>query len=141
MQIVTDESGEDVRPLRSGRGVSVALWTVQGLLAALFLFAGAMKFVMPLEQMTKGTSLPGPFFWFIGVVELLGAIGLIVPAVLRIRPILTPVAACGLVIVMAGATVLSLPMGAAALFPLVTGVLAAFVAYGRFRLRPIYSRT
>jgi uncharacterized membrane protein YphA (DoxX/SURF4 family) len=113
------------------------LWTVQILLALLFLFAGVSKFVMPAEQITKDmpAALAAPWFiHFIGVCEVLGALGLILPGLLRIKPGLTPLAAAGLVIIMIGATVLTLPHGVAiALFPLVTGILAAFVAYGRWR--------
>jgi hypothetical protein len=116
-----------------------ALWIVQGLLAALFLFAGVMKLVLPLEQMKGPVDLPGGFLRFIGVAEMLGAIGLILPAWLRIKPGLTPLAAAGLVIIMIGAVVITLPtMGVgAALIPLVVGLLAAFVAYGRWRLAPL----
>jgi uncharacterized membrane protein YphA (DoxX/SURF4 family) len=114
-----------------------ALWVVQGLLALLFLFAGAMKFVMPIEEMTRQmpVPLPGLFLRFIGVAEVLGAIGLILPGLLRIRPSLTPLAAAGLVIIMIGATVITLAAGdvAPALIPLTVGLLAAFVAYGRWR--------
>jgi uncharacterized membrane protein YphA (DoxX/SURF4 family) len=118
--------------------MSTALWIVQALLALLFLFAGVMKFVMPIEEMTKQIALPGLFLHFIGVAEVLGAIGLILPWLLRIRPGLTPLAAAGLVIIMIGATGLTLATGGIgqALFPLVVGVLAAFVAYGRWRLAP-----
>jgi uncharacterized membrane protein YphA (DoxX/SURF4 family) len=118
-----------------------ALWIVQVLLALLFLFAGGAKFVMPVDQMTQGMPAAlasGAFLHFIGACEVLGGIGLILPALLRIRPGLTPLAAAGLVIIMIGATVVSVPQGAAlALFPAVTGVLAAFVAYGRWRLAPL----
>ena len=124
----------------SGKGLSIALWTAQIVLAALFLFAGVMKFVMPVEVMTKNSSLPGWFFHFIGVMEVLGGIGLLLPSLLRISPFLTPLAACGLVIIMAGATVTSIPMGWIALFPCLVGLLALFIAYGRFRLRPIQPR-
>jgi hypothetical protein len=110
------------------------LWTVQGLLALLFLFAGVMKLVMPIEALTADSNLPGPFLRFIGVAEAAGAIGLILPAFLNIRPVLTPLAAAGLVIIMAGATVLSLPLGVAAAIPFVTGILCAVVAYGRWSL-------
>ena len=115
-----------------------ALWIVQGLLAIIFLFSGGMKLVLPLEAMTGPIPVPGLFLRFIGVAEVLGAIGLILPGVLRIRPGLTPLAAAGLVIIMIGATVLTLAGGAVAmaLFPLVVGLLAAFVAYGRWRLAP-----
>ena len=119
------------------RRAGIALWIVQGLLALVFLFAGGMKLVMPLEELTKGlpVQLPGLFLRFIGVCEVLGAIGLILPGLLRVRPGLTPLAATGLVIIMIGATVLTLVggQGMLALAPLIIGVLAAFVAYGRRR--------
>ncbi len=115
-----------------------ALWIVQGLLALIFLFAGGMKLVLPLETLTEQMPLPGVLVRFIGVAEALGAIGLILPGLLRIRPGLTPLAAAGLVIIMIGATVLTLAAGdvAPALIPLVVGLLSAFVAYGRWRLAP-----
>ncbi len=118
--------------------MNYALWIVQGLLAALFLFAGGMKLVLPIEEMTKQMPMPGLFLRFIGVCEVLGAIGLILPGLLRIRPGLTPLAGAGLVIIMIGATVLTLAGGdlSAALISLVVGLLSAFVAYGRWRLRP-----
>ena len=105
---------------------------VQGLLALIFLFAGRMKLVLPLEAMTLQLPLPDWFLRFIGVAEVLGAIGLMLPRLLGIRPGLTPLAASGLVIIMIGATVLTLAGGdaAPALVPLVVGLLSAFVAYG-----------
>jgi uncharacterized membrane protein YphA (DoxX/SURF4 family) len=121
--------------------MNIALWIIQALLAALFLFAGGMKLVMPIEEMMKQMPLPLPG-WFVrltGVVEVLGGIGLIVPWLLRIKPGLTPLAAAGLVIVMIGATVYTLAAGqiAAAVMPLVVGILAGFVAYGRWKLTPL----
>ncbi len=118
--------------------MTYAQWIVQGLLAALFLFAGGTKLVLPLEKLAGPMPLPGLFLRLIGVAEVLGAIGLILPGLLRIRPGLTPLAAAGLVIIMIGATVLTLAGGevAMALVPLVVGLLAAFVAYGRWRLAP-----
>ena len=114
----------------------VLLWIIQGLLALVFMFAGVMKFVMPIEEMTKQVPLPGLFLRFIGVAEVLGAIGLILPGLLRIRPGLTPLAAAGLAIITVGATVVTLMIGggATALFPLVVALLSAFVAYSRWRL-------
>jgi hypothetical protein len=122
--------------------MTYALWTVQGLLAALFLFAGGMKLVMPIESMTAQmpVAIPGAFLRFIGVAETLGALGLVLPGLLRIRPGLTPLAAAGLVIIMIGATGLTLATGmgvGAAVIPLVVGILAAFVAYGRWRVAPL----
>lgn len=119
--------------------MTYALWVVQALLAAVFVFAGGMKLVLPLEQLAGPVTLPGPFLRFIGVAELLGGLGLILPAALRIRPGLTPLAAAGLVILMIGATVITLGAGqlGPALTSIVVGLLAAFVAYGRWRLAPI----
>ena len=119
--------------------MNVALWIVQGLLAALFVFSGGMKLVLPIEKMQDPVALPGLFLRFIGVCELLGGIGLILPSLLRIRPGLTPLAATGLIVIMIGAVVLSvIYMGvASALIPLLVGILAAFIAYGRSRLAPI----
>jgi len=116
------------------RSMTRALWVVQSLLALLFLFAGGMKLILPIEEMTKQMPLPGAFLRFIGVAELLGGLGLVLPGLTGIRPGLTPLAAAGLVIIMIGATVLSAVSGGitAALFPLVTGLAAAFVAYGRW---------
>ena len=118
-----------------------ALWIVQTLLALLFLFAGGMKFVMPMDQMIQGMPpalANGSFIHFIAVCEILGGIGLILPAALRIKPRLVPLAAAGLVIIMIGAVVLSMPQGIAlAALPLMTGLLLVFVAYGRWRLAPL----
>src|SRR6266481_6345338 len=121
-----------------GRGKStmnVALWIVQGLLAALFLFAGGAKLVLPLEQMAGPVALPGWFLRFLGVAEVLGALGLVLPGLLRIRPGLTSLAAAGLVIIMIGAVVITLVGGMVmtTLVTVVVALLAAFVAYGRWR--------
>lgn len=123
--------------------MNIALWIAQGLLAAIFLFAGGMKLVLPVEEMTKQLPLPGLFLRFIAVCEVLGAIGVILPWLLGIRPGLTPLAAAGLVIIMIGATGLGLAVGdiAMTLIPLVVGLLAAFVAYGRWRLTPHCGRS
>ena len=114
---------------------SAFLWSAQAILAGLFLMAGGAKLAMPLELLSQQSKLPGEFMRFIGVSEALGAVGLILPGLLRIRPILTPVAAAGLVTIMIGATVVTLTggQGVVALLPMATGCLAAFVAYGRFQ--------
>ena len=122
--------------------MNYALWIVQVLLALLFLFTGGMKLVLPLDQLTGPVALPGWFTRFIGVAEVVGALGLILPSLLRIKPWLTPLAALGLIIIMIGAIAVTLRGGmvGAALFSLVVGLLAAFVAYGRWRLAPIPPR-
>src|SRR5262245_4260131 len=113
-----------------------ALWIVQVLLALLFLFAGGTKLIMPLEKMQGPVSLPLWFLRFIGVAEVLGGLGLILPTLLRIRPGLTPLAAAGLVIIMIGATLTTLVGGdvVSALLPAIVGILLVFVAYNRWRM-------
>lgn len=119
---------------RSRRGTNIALWILQGLLAALYLFSGSMKFILPIEAMTKDIHFPGWFLRFIGVCEILGAVGLIVPWLTGIKRVLTPVAASCLVIIMIGATVLTLKLGIGqAVTPFVAGILLVCVAYGRFK--------
>ena len=118
--------------------MNITLWIVQGLLALVFLFAGGMKFVMSPEEMSASTPFPGVFFQFIGLCEVLGAFGLILPGMFGIKRGLTPLAAVGLTIIMLGATALTvMGMGGPgvppmmAMIPLVIGLLTAFVAYGR----------
>ena len=114
---------------------NAALWAIQGLLAALFLFAGGFKLALPLAALAKVSPLPAAFLKFIGVCEVTGAIGLILPGLLRIRTGLTSLAASGLVIIMIGATVVTVAtQGAApAALPFCVGILAATVALGRRR--------
>jgi uncharacterized membrane protein YphA (DoxX/SURF4 family) len=130
---------------RSVTKTTVALWTVQAALALLFLFAGGMKLIMPIEALAKQSPLPGLFLRFIGVCEVAGALGLILPRLLRIRQGLTPLAAAGLVIIMIGATVVTLASGQVgpAFMPAVVGLLSALVAYGRRTPAPqrAFSRT
>ena len=111
------------------------LWIAQGLLAALFLFAGGMKLVTPADVLAAQSHMSGAFLKFIGICETLGALGLVLPGIFRIQQRLTPLAAAGLVIIMIGAVVTTLVQGqgAAAVIPAVVGLLAAYVARGRAR--------
>ena len=116
---------------------SMTLWTMQGALALLFLFTGGSKVLLPTTVLLAQMALPLPI-WFlrvIGGVEVAGALGLILPQLTHIKPVLTPLAAGGLALEMVGSTIVSvIALGAApALFPLVVGLLAVFVAYGRGR--------
>lgn len=113
--------------------MNYTLWTVQVILALLYLFAGSLKLILPVAELTKQLPLPGWFVRFIGSAEVLGAAGLILPGLLRVRQELTPLAAAGLVIVMIGATVLTCVTAGAgpASMPLVVGLLAALVAWKR----------
>lgn len=111
----------------------VTTWAIQVLLGLLFVFAGTMKFVMPLEEMTKTMPLPAAFLYFIGLAEVCGGLGLILPGALRIRRGLTVMAALGLLIIMVGAVALTLPLGPVmAATPFLVGALSGFVAYRRW---------
>jgi uncharacterized membrane protein YphA (DoxX/SURF4 family) len=124
--------------------VNMALWIIKILLGALFIFAGVMKFIMPVEEMQKQmpVALSGAFLHFIGLAETAGGLGLILPSVLRIKPWLTPLAACGLVIIMGGAIWIGLisPDPKNAIPPLIVALLLLFVAYGRSRMAPLQPR-
>jgi uncharacterized membrane protein YphA (DoxX/SURF4 family) len=127
--------------------MNIVLWIIQVLLMCLFLFAGGTKLVLPPEVLASMGSpnqvhLSGLLIKFIGVCEVLGALGLVLPGLLRIRPVLTPLAAAGLAIIMIGATAITIAGDGvgAAVVPFVVTLLLIFVAYGRWRLMPHRSR-
>jgi len=108
------------------------LWIAQGILAALFLFAGGMKLAMPAAALAAQSHLPGAFMKFIGIAETLGALGLVLPGLFHIRERLTSLAAAGLAIIMIGAVVTTIVLGQpGAIVPALVGALAAYVAWGR----------
>ncbi len=117
----------------TGRGIKV-VWSIQIILALVFLFAGGMKLAMPAAALAHLSGLPGSFMKLIGVAEFSGALGLVLPGLLRIQRGLTPLAAVGLVTIMSGAVVVTVETGqvAGALVPLVVGTLAAIVASRRW---------
>jgi uncharacterized membrane protein len=128
------------------KGWAIALWAVQLLLAAMFLLAGVMKSTQPIEQLVSSlpwvANVPRGLVRFIGISELAGGLGLILPAATRILPVLTPIAALGLVTIMVLASGYHAMHGefAAIAFNAVLGLLAAFVAWGRFTKAPVTPR-
>jgi hypothetical protein len=123
---------------RNQKRLNAALWTVQVLLALLFLFTGSLKIILPIADLTKQIVLPGLFLRFLGLAEIAGALGLVLPGLLHRRPSLTPLAAGCLVIIMSGAVALTLQTSVPEAFgPGLVGVLAGLVAYGRTRLVPL----
>jgi hypothetical protein len=126
-------SSSPVSSHRHPRWRGVLLWTDQGLLACLFLFAGGAKLAMPVATLAQATHLPGAFMRFIAVAELVGALGLVLPGLLRIKPGLTVLAAVGLMVIMVGATSLTVvTQGVApASFPFVVGALLLVIIRGR----------
>jgi hypothetical protein len=117
------------------RGMWIAVWIVSVLLALAFLFIGGVKVVMPAADMASAShGVPVVLLKIAGIAEVLGALGIILPAATRILPVLTPIAAAGLVLTMAGATIVDISLG---LYPVAAqtallGVLAGFVAWARF---------
>ena len=120
-------------PHKNRKAANITMWAVQGILAALFLSTGAMKLFTPLALLEQQAHMPGLFLRFIGACELLGAFGLVLPGIFRIRTYLTPLAASGLVIIMIGATIATVATVSAAMatLPFVVGVLSGIVVYGR----------
>jgi uncharacterized membrane protein YphA (DoxX/SURF4 family) len=122
--------------------MGIALWVVQVLVAAVFVVSGATKLSQPKEKLLKNWAWVEDFSQgsvrIIGSLEVLGAIGIVVPALTRILPSLTPLAALGLVLTMIGAALTHLrrtEYGAIAVNGVLL-ILAAFVAYGRFFVVP-----
>ena len=131
---------------QSKKGLHVGLWVAQGVLAAAFLASGVMKATAPLEQLRAAmpwvNGAMGQAVRFIGTVEVLGALGLVLPAATRINPWLTSLAALGLTTVMllAAATHAARGESPMILVNAILGGLAAFVAWGRSRKVPITPR-
>lgn len=123
--------------------MNVALWILQGLLAAVFAAHGWMLLAPPPELLVIMNEQLGPQFRiFLGAAEVAGAVGLLLPAATRIKQWLTPLAAACLAFVVACATVLHLVRSefSSAIITAILCVMAAFVAYGRWHLRPIQSK-
>jgi len=124
--------------------VNILLWLVQILLACAFGMAGVMKSTQPVDVLAANgiawaPQLPLALVRFIGVSEFLGAVGLILPALTKIKPFLTPLAALGLLTIMILAMGFHVSRGEAGALPvnMVLGGLAAFVAWGRTSKVPI----
>lgn len=130
---------------QSSNALHVSLWIAQTLLAVIFFITGLMNLAMSIEKIAEMlpwvANAPVALVRFIGISELLGAAGLILPAALRIRPYLTPLAAVGLAIVMVLATAFHLFRGEMAHLgaPVVIFLLAVFIAWGRTKKAPIES--
>lgn len=130
---------------RPSKAWSASLWVAQVLLAVAFAMAGFMKATLPIPELAAQMNwpdLPGAFVRFIGAAELTAVVGLILPAATRIKPILTPLAAVGLILLMVSASVFHGMRGEIEALPITFGLgaAAAFVAWGRFRKAPIRPR-
>ncbi len=124
---------------------NIFLWSAQVTLGGMFLMVGLMKMTTPIEVLVLKVPLAKDLpmlVRFIGVSEFAGALGLLLPSLLRIKPMLTSIAALGLVVVMILAGIFHLVRGEypAIGFPIMFGLIAAFIAYGRTKKAPIAPR-
>lgn len=128
------------------KSLHIALWITQLLLGLAFAAVGFLKLTQPITVLAANMGWPGvvpaALVRFIGTCELLGALGLILPAATRIKPAFTPLAGAGLATVMVLATLFHLSRGELGALPItiVVGGLAAFVAWGRWKKVPIAAR-
>jgi len=128
------------------KALNIILWVLQVLLAAMFGMAGLTKLSQPADALTAMlpwvADVPLSLVRFIGLSELLGAVGLLLPALLRIKPALTALAAAGITVIMIAAAVFHASRGEITAVPvnLVIGTLAAVVAWGRAKKAPIQAR-
>lgn len=124
----------------------VTLWIAQGVLAATLLWAAYMKLFVPIAQLSAmwpwTAQIPALAVKLTGVVDLLGAVGLVLPAMLRIKPGLTPIAAVGIIVLMVCASVFHISRGEASVIGvnIFFTVVALFIAWGRWKKAPIVSR-
>lgn len=119
----------------------IALWAVAGILAAAFAFAGFAKVASPREKLlANGMAYVEDFsdgaIKTIGGLEVLGALALVVPPIVNVAPVLVPIAAIGLAVIMVGAVAVHIRRKEPFIPPLALGILAAFVAIGRLWLAP-----
>jgi putative oxidoreductase len=124
----------------------IILWVAQIVLGGMFIMAGVMKSSQPIAELSKSVpwsaNVPEALVRFIGISELLGGIGLILPSLLRIKPILTPIAAFGILTIMVFAVVYHITKGETDVvgINIAFGLVAAFIAWGRFKKAPIHPK-
>ena len=132
---------------KRSKTLHIALWVAQIALAAMFVMAGVMKSTQPIVDLSKTVpwtaNVPVGLVRLIGISELLGGLGLVLPALLRIKPILTPIAAIGIVIIMVLAMIYHIAEGETNVIGIniAFGLVAAFIAWGRMKKAPIYPRS
>lgn len=137
----------DTNPIKTNRGWNIGFWVAQAALAAMFLMAGFMKLTSaPTDMVAMGMlwaeNAPVALIRFIGLAEVAGALGLILPAATRIMPQLTRLAAAGLAVIMVLAALLHITRGEFEVVPMniILFALAAFVIWGRTKIAPITAR-
>ena len=131
---------------KNNKAINIALWIAQGLLAVMFIMAGLMKATQPVEALTESlpwvANTPLALVKFIGISELLGGLGLLIPSIFRWKPNLTILAALGLALVMVLAGGFHASRGeftAIGMNVILLG-LALFIAWGRIKKAPILAK-
>lgn len=127
---------------KESKGLNIVVWVLQVLLAISFGMAGVMKISMPISELAEGgmsfvNSFSLEMVRFIGISEILGALGLIIPAAIRVKPFLSALAAIGIATIMVLATAYHLSSGEPFVTTIVLFVMAAFVAWARIKKVPI----
>jgi uncharacterized membrane protein YphA (DoxX/SURF4 family) len=144
MRSMMSTTGTPTTASTSARVANIALWILQILMAALFFWHGQFMAFPPAEMVAMiNANIGSELRVFIGVAEILAAVGLILPGLTRILPHLTALAAAGLMIVMSSATVLHFYRGetASGISAVVIFVLVSVVAYTRWKVAPIAARS
>lgn len=130
----------------SSKILHIMLWIAQVVLAATLIWAGVMKLFQPVDAVATmwpwAGEVPVALLKFTGIVDVLGALGLILPALLRIRPVLTPLAAAALVVLMLCAGIFHVLRGEASVIGvnIIFALIAAFIAWGRWKKVPVPSK-
>lgn len=130
----------------SSKAMHITLWVVQVLLAAIFLMSGFMKASTPIEKLSAmvpwTSDVPLALVRFIGTVEVLGGLGLLLPSLLRIKPTLTVLAASGLATIMLLAIPFHISRGETSVIGMngLFMLIALFIAWGRWKKAPIQAK-
>ena len=139
--MITDHSMSSQQ--KPSKAINIVLWVAQVVLATTFIWAAAMKWFQPVEKLAAmwpwTGQIPGILVKLTGLIDLVGAVGLILPSLLRIKPKLTPIAAIGIILLMISASIFHIARGEAAQIGanIVFAGMAAFIAWGRFVKAPI----
>ncbi|MDC9837187.1 DoxX family protein [Rhizobium binxianense] len=130
----------------AGKGLQIALWVAQALIFASFTLFGCMKFFMPADQLAAMWVWPGEVpVWFLrlmGVIDFAGGVGVLLPALTRIQPRLSVLAALGCVLLQIAAMIFHVSRGETPALPLnvILLALSAFILWGRGKRAPIAPR-
>ena len=130
-------------PVKKNKGANITAWILQILLGGMFIMTGAMKTFTPIEQLAASlpwaADVPATLVKFIGLAELLGGLGLILPSLLKIKTKLTPIAAIGIVLIMVFASIFHISRGETGVIGmnLILAALAGVVAWLRLKKAPL----